>query len=137
MNTSGSPNNSAAISKTSPQDRAAESISSALPERTETLVDHRSAVQQVLREVDRLKAKIEKLRPLDPDVEARIMETFMLSWNYHSNAIEGNTLSLGETKTFLKHGLTAKGKPFKDYLDIEGHDEALDYSRNLSTANGL
>ena len=54
-----------------------------------------------------------------------------MDWNYNSNAIEGNQVSRGETQLFLEHGLTAKGKPFKDYLDIRGHDEAISFLKDL------
>lgn len=40
------------------------------------------------------------------------MQKFRLDWNYHSNHIEGNSLSYGETKALLLHGITANGKPF-------------------------
>lgn len=59
------------------------------------------------------------------------MQKFRLEWNYHSNAIEGNKLTFGETKAFLLHGVTAKGKPFKDYLDIKGHNNAINYLSDL------
>ena len=72
-----------------------------------------------------LKAEIDSFRPLSPELEKRIMQKFRLDWNYHSNNIEGNQLTYGETKTFLLHGITAKGKTLKDHLDIKGHNEAL------------
>lgn len=59
------------------------------------------------------------------------MQKFRLDWNYHSNAIEGNSLTYGETIAFLMEGLTAKGKPFKDHLDIKGHNEGIDYLIHL------
>lgn len=34
-----------------------------------------------------------------------------VSITHHSNAIEGTTLSYGETKELLEHGITAAGKP--------------------------
>jgi hypothetical protein len=86
-----------------------------------------NAAFPILDEIDRLKVEIDALRPLDPALEKRILDKFRLEWNYHSNALEGNTLSLGETRAFLLEGITAQGKPFKDYLDIKGHDEAIDY----------
>ena len=86
-----------------------------------------NAAFPILDEINRLKADIDTFHPLDPEMEQRVMDRFRLEWNYHSNAIEGNTLSLGETKAFLLEGITAQGKPFKDYLDIEGHDAAIDY----------
>ncbi len=59
------------------------------------------------------------------------MQKFRLDWNYHSNAIEGNTLTSGETRAFLLYGLTAKGKPFKDYVDIKGHNLGIDFVLDL------
>jgi Fic family protein len=82
---------------------------------------------EIITKVDQLKAEVDALRPLNPEQEQRIMQKLRLDWNYHSNALEGNTLSPGETKAFLLHGITAKGKPFRDYLDIKGHNEAIIY----------
>ncbi len=86
---------------------------------------------ELLDQIDELKDQIDSLRPIDPWQEKRIWQKLRLDWNYHSNAIEGNTLTLGETRLFLLHGLTAKGKPFKDYLDIKGHNEAISYLQEM------
>ncbi len=86
-----------------------------------------SGLQPLLEKIDRLRAEIDKLRPLSPEQEARVMQKFRLDWNFHSNSIEGNSLTYGETIAFLMEGLTAKGKPFKDHLDIKGHNEGIDY----------
>lgn len=83
-------------------------------------------INEVLAEVDRLQAEIEAVRPISPEQEARVRQKIRLEWNYHSNAIEGNSLTYGETKAFIMLGLTAKGKPFKDYLDIRGHNQVID-----------
>lgn len=80
----------------------------------------------LLEQIDAKKAEIDALRPIDALQERRIMDKFRLEWTYHSNAIEGNTLTFGETKAFLLHGITAQGKPFRDYLDIKGHHKAID-----------
>ncbi len=82
---------------------------------------------ELLAKIDALKTQIDQLRPLKPEVERRIMQKFRLDWNYHSNAIEGNSLTLGETRAFLLEGLTANGKPMKDHLDIKGHDELITF----------
>lgn len=76
-------------------------------------------------EIDRLKAVLDQLRPLPPDAMGRLAQKLRIEWNYHSNAIEGNALTLGETRTLILHGLTARGKPIRDHLDIEGHDDAV------------
>ncbi|GAB3872865.1 hypothetical protein GCM10028824_23750 [Hymenobacter segetis] len=75
--------------------------------------------------LDRLKADLDALRPLAPEQEQRVLQKFRLDWNYNSNAIEGNSLTLGETRSLLLHGLTAEGKPLRDHLDIKGHNEAI------------
>ena len=81
----------------------------------------------ILQEVDALKKQIDDVRPLPADVEGRVMQKLRLDWNYNSNAIEGNKLSYGETVAFLMEGITAKGKPLKDHLDIRGHNEAINF----------
>lgn len=78
-------------------------------------------------DVENGKKKLDALRPLSQEAEGRVMQKLRLDWNFHSNAIEGNKLTYGETYTFLMHGLTAKGKPLKDHLDIKGHSEAIDF----------
>lgn len=78
-------------------------------------------------QVNDLKAQIDQVRPLSHDQELRIFQKFRLDWNYHSNAIEGNSLTPGETRVFLMEGLTANGKPLKDHLDIRGHNQVIDY----------
>jgi Fic family protein len=80
---------------------------------------------EIFNKIDALKNEIDALRPISADLEAKIMQKFRLDWNYNSNAIEGNQLTFGETKTFLLHGITADGKPLKDHLDIKGHNNAL------------
>ena len=85
----------------------------------------------IVLEINSLKEKIENLRPLSQEVEGRVMQKLRLDWNYNSNAIEGNKLSYGETVAFLMTGITAKGKPLKDHLDIRGHNEAINFLLSL------
>ncbi len=84
-------------------------------------------LNELLEQANELKAEIDALRPIDAAQERRIMQKFRLDWTFHSNAIEGNRLTYGETKAFLLHGITAQGKPFRDYLDIKGHHAAIDF----------
>jgi Fic family protein len=46
---------------------------------------------------------------------------------YHSNAIEGNRLTLKETLLVLREGMTIKGKNFKEHLEAKNHEEAMDF----------
>ncbi len=80
----------------------------------------------VLEKAENLKAELDALRPLDAEAEARIMQKFRLDWNYHSNKLEGNSYTYGETKMLLLYGLTAGGKPIRDHEEISGHNEAIE-----------
>ncbi|MDQ3749912.1 MAG: Fic family protein, partial [Acidobacteriota bacterium] len=76
---------------------------------------------------EQLKNELDTLRPLDNEAEARIMQKFRLDWNYHSNNLEGNSLTYGETKALILFGITAQGKPLKDHFEITGHNEAINW----------
>ena len=79
-----------------------------------------------------LKAQLDALRPLDSEQEKRIWQKFRFDWNYHSNNIEGNSLTFGETKSLLLHNITAQGKPLKDHIEITGHNEAINALLDLT-----
>ncbi len=79
----------------------------------------------ILETIDQLKSELDTLRPLPSDVVGRVNQKLRLEWNYHSNAVEGNSLTLGETRSLILHGITAHGKPMRDHLDIQGHDNAV------------
>ena len=49
-----------------------------------------------------------------------------ISITHHSNAMEGTTLSFGETKELLENGSTAGGKPLSEQLVILGFAKAYD-----------
>ncbi|MEM9832469.1 MAG: Fic family protein [Bacteroidota bacterium] len=72
-----------------------------------------------------LKQELDDLRPISKADELRIMQKFRLDWNFHSNNLEGNSLTYGETKALILFGITAQGKPLKDHLEVTGHDEAI------------
>lgn len=88
-----------------------------------------------LKLIDKQKKLIDEHRPFSKELEDKIFQKLKRDWNYNSNAIEGNQLSYGETVAFLNFGLTAKGKPFKDHLDIKGHNEAIGFMLQLIKEN--
>lgn len=81
-------------------------------------------MEEILQALE-LKKQLDALRPIDKEQEARIMQKFRLDWNYHSNNLEGNSLTYGETKALIMFGLTAQGKPLKDHSEIKGHNDAI------------
>ncbi|MDE2822611.1 MAG: Fic family protein, partial [Chloroflexota bacterium] len=56
--------------------------------------------------ITRLKEELDALRPLPADVLGQVEQKLRLEANYNSNAIEGNTLTYGETRSLILHGLT-------------------------------
>lgn len=74
--------------------------------------------------LDALKAKLDEYRPLDKAVTASLHEELVLQWTYHSNAIEGNTLTLKETKVALE-GITIGGKTLREHFEAINHREAI------------
>jgi len=84
-----------------------------------------------LKEISALKKGLDELRPLSKEIENRVIQKLRLDWNYNSNAIEGNVFTFGETIALLMEGITAKGKPLKDALDIKGHNDAIDFMMDM------
>lgn len=82
-------------------------------------------LKEIIEKMDRLKEQLDALRPMKEEYLYRLNQKLRLDLNYHSNSIEGNTLSMSETKSFIFWGLTAKGKPFRDYVEMKGHNEAI------------
>lgn len=82
---------------------------------------------KILEQAKFLKEAIDRYRPISKADELRIMQKFRLDWNYHSNNLEGNSLTYGETKALILFGLTAQGKPLKDHFEVKGHNEAIEW----------
>lgn len=80
--------------------------------------------------IDGLKAELDKRRPLTQGELKRLQEEFLIEFTYHSNAIEGNTLTLRETGLVLE-GVTIDQKPLKDHLEAVGHRDAFLYVQQL------
>ncbi|HIP34326.1 MAG TPA: Fic family protein [Bacteroidia bacterium] len=83
-------------------------------------------LQKIIMEIEAINSSIQKLRPLNENLNAVLQERLRIEWTYNSNAIEGNTLTFGETLFFLREGLTSEGRPLKDFLEAKNHAEAID-----------
>lgn len=84
-------------------------------------------LEKKLNLTDQLKYEIESKKPIEGDLWKTVEEKLLIEWTYNSNAIEGSTLTLGETMFFLKNGLTVEGKPLKDFIDARNHAEAIEF----------
>jgi Fic family protein len=84
-------------------------------------------IQSLLNRIDKTKALIDSRRPLTPEEIKKLDAYFRKGTTYSSNALEGNTLTLIETKVLLEDGLTAGGKPLRDCYEAVGHAKAYDF----------
>jgi Fic family protein len=82
-------------------------------------------IETLLQDIERLKAEMDRMRPLSPTMQAKLRENFLIKYTYNSNAIEGNSLTLNETALVVLHGMTIGGKPIKDHLEALGHSQAF------------
>jgi len=81
-------------------------------------------------EIDRKKQLLDEKRPLPEYTVKSIRENLMLEWTYNSNAIEGNTLTLSETKVVLE-GITVGGKTLREHLEVINHRDAILYVEEI------
>ncbi|MEQ7050901.1 hypothetical protein ABN764_09605 [Paenibacillaceae sp. P-4] len=81
--------------------------------------------------IDELKNRLDSLRPLPAEAVRNLEEVYRVEWTYNSNAIEGNTLTLLETKLVLEQGLTIGGKKLREHFEVINHAEAIAYIQEL------
>ena len=94
---------------------------------------NKNEVLQALQAVDYQKKQLDKLRPLPKNTVKSLREKFWVEMTYHSNAIEGNTLTLRETKLLLEDGITVGGKSFTEHLEAKNHKEAILFTEEVAT----
>src|SRR4051812_32335149 len=91
-------------------------------------------ITEELRQVDKLKGWLDSFRPFPAAVVLELSRRYDVRFTYHSNALEGNTLTQSETEIVLSSGITIGGKTLREHLEVIGHKEAIDYMRELSMA---
>jgi len=82
--------------------------------------------------IDALKAEWDDLQPLAPENEQRLWKKLRLEWNYHSNHIEGNTLTYGETELLLLHDQTHGNHTLREYEEMKAHDVGIAHLLTLA-----
>lgn len=90
---------------------------------------------RLLSRLNQKKAQLDALRSLPAAAVRRLQEQLMVEWTYHSNAIEGSTLTLRETQLILETGLTIGGKSLREHFEVLNHREAIGYVEALATGD--
>src|SRR5258705_9179237 len=100
---------------------------------TPYLLDGRT--EAALEEVARRVRDLRSAGKLTPDALRHIRRAFRIKNIYHSNAIEGNRLTIGETRQVVELGLTITGQSLKDQAEAKNLGAALDFLEVLATEN--
>ncbi len=93
----------------------------------ETLLD-----KDMLARIIQKKSILDSIRPVSASALQSLKERFIVEWTYNSNAIEGNTLTLNETRLVLERGLTVKGKSLREHFEAINHKEAIIYLESIA-----
>jgi len=80
---------------------------------------------------------IKSYRPLSADEVKELDAYFKIGVTYSSNALEGNSLTLSETKVLLEDGITVGGKPIRDCYEATGHARAYDFMLELARSTNF
>jgi len=92
----------------------------------------KETVTELLEQIDDLKKCLDSFRPLNPAQLKNLEHAFDIQYTHESTKIEGNSLTLSETALVIEKGITVKGKPLKDHIEVKNHQEALKYVKSLS-----
>jgi len=79
--------------------------------------------------LDRIESKkklLDSIRPLPKHIVEKLQDQLETELTYNSNAIEGNTLTLQETRLILEQGITIKGKSLREHFEAINHKDALE-----------
>lgn len=88
-------------------------------------------LKKMLEELDQRKALIEERRPFEGFELRQIKEFFRSEMVWSSNAIEGNTMTLDETRILLEDGVTVGGHSLRELHETLGGARAYDYMFSL------
>ncbi|MBI4174063.1 MAG: Fic family protein [Candidatus Aenigmarchaeota archaeon] len=81
--------------------------------------------QELYEKLVKKKKELDKLRPFPKAALHELKRQLEIELTYNSNAIEGNSLTLQETRLVLEHGITIRGKSLKDHFEAINHKEAI------------
>lgn len=77
--------------------------------------------------IDKAKRYHELAKVVDAVALAKWEGSFELEYTHESTAIEGNTLSLMETKVVLEDGISVGGKHLREIFEVVNHKKAYDF----------
>jgi len=88
-------------------------------------------MEDKLKQLTEKKQRLDKYRPLPPELVKNLEGWFKVELTYTSNAIEGNTLTRQETALVVEKGITVEGKSLEEHLEAINHAQALEFIKSL------
>lgn len=82
--------------------------------------------ETIYRRLASKKRELDALRPLPRGALERLSKQFAIELAYNSNAIEGNSLTLSETRMVIEDGITVRGKPLREHFEAINHQKAFE-----------
>ena len=72
---------------------------------------------------------------LSPELQEKIDKAFDIDFTYNSTTIEGNTLTLIETKAVLEDRISIGGKELREIYEVVNHSKAFEYVKRCIENN--
>lgn len=91
-----------------------------------------TVISKLIKKIDENQLLINQNRPFEQKAVTNLRDYYKIGFVYASNALEGSTLTLSETKVVIEDGITIGGKPLRDHLDAIGNARAFDYIWQLA-----
>jgi len=84
--------------------------------------------EKEMKELEKIKQKYKKnYRILPKEVRKKHYEDFLVRFTYDTNAIEGSTVTLSETKLILLDRITPPNRTLREVREVENHKKAFDF----------
>ncbi len=84
-----------------------------------------AAMEAILERVSEKYNRLAIARPLPEESLQSLRDDFLVRYSHETTALEGNTLSLEETRTILQDRMTVGGKLLREYFEVVNVHRAL------------
>ncbi len=79
-----------------------------------------------MKPLDNITKNSKAFQGLNSYQKSALKDRLKIEWIFTSNAIEGNTVSLGDTAFIVEEGLTVSGITLREHQEVVGHAKAVD-----------
>ncbi len=87
--------------------------------------------EDIYRRITDKKKQLDSIRPLPKTAVERLRHEFEIEWTYNSNAIEGNSLTLNETRLVIEEGITIGNKSMREHFEAINHKKAISFVEEI------